>query len=127
MVTTDTDLLAQATPVGASAGGRTPLRDASARLPIERFFTRPGPDGKVVTPTIGVEWDTRGAAILAEDGSIVFEQKDVEVPAFWSQTATNVVVSKYFRSRWAAVSSARRERYGARPPSASSSTAWWEP
>ena len=44
-----------------------------------------------------MEWDTRGAAILAEDGTSFFEQKDVEMPAFWSQTATNVVVSKYFR------------------------------
>jgi ribonucleoside-diphosphate reductase alpha chain len=44
-----------------------------------------------------VEWDIRSAAIIGEDGSVVFEQKDVEVPAFWSQTATNVVVSKYFR------------------------------
>jgi ribonucleoside-diphosphate reductase alpha chain len=67
------------------------------RLPIERFFTSPGPDGKVVHPYDEVEWDIRSAAIIAEDGSLIFEQKDVEVPAFWSQTATNVVVSKYFR------------------------------
>ena len=69
-----------------------PLRDPSARLPIERFFTRPD-----VHPYDEVEWDVRSASIVGEDGSLIFEQKDVEVPAFWSQTATNVVVSKYFR------------------------------
>ena len=37
------------------------------------------------------------AVIANERGKIVFEQKDVEVPKFWSQLATNVVVSKYFR------------------------------
>src|SRR4029079_4513709 len=42
-------------------------------------------------------WETRTAAIGNESGKLVFEQKDVEVPAFWSQLATNVVVSKYFR------------------------------
>ena len=44
-----------------------------------------------------VEWDLRSAVISGEDGRVVFEQKDVEVPRAWSQTATNVVVSKYFR------------------------------
>ena len=108
MATTSTDLVSQTkpgeAPVGApaigSASGRTPLHDASVRLPIERFFTKPDPDGPAtgrVHPYDEVEWDTRSASIIGEDGSIIFEQKDVEVPAFWSQTATNVVVSKYFR------------------------------
>src|SRR5579875_3297608 len=59
---------------------------------LERFFTRPGVD-----PLDEVEWELRSAVITGEDGRVVFEQKDVEVPRFWSQTATNVVVSKYFR------------------------------
>ncbi len=59
---------------------------------LERFFTRPGVD-----PLDEVEWELRSAVISGEDGRVVFEQKDVEVPRFWSQTATNVVVSKYFR------------------------------
>jgi len=65
-----------------------------ARNPIalERFFTRPGVD-----PMSEVEWELRSAVISGEDGRVVFEQRDVEVPRFWSQTATNVVVSKYFR------------------------------
>jgi len=82
---------------GASAGGRTAplpaaLSNASARVPIERFFTKAG-----THPYEEVEWDTRSAGIAGEDGSVIFEQKDVEVPASWSQMATNVVVSKYFR------------------------------
>jgi len=61
-------------------------------LPIGRFFTKPGDDGFST-----VEWDLRTANITGENGKLVFEQKDVEVPRGWSQTATNVVVQKYFR------------------------------
>ncbi|HQH27376.1 MAG TPA: vitamin B12-dependent ribonucleotide reductase, partial [Oligoflexia bacterium] len=45
------------------------------------------------------EWTLRDAVITNEKGVTVFEQKDVEVPAAWSQMATNVVVSKYFRGK----------------------------
>ena len=61
-------------------------------LRIERYFTEPGVD-----PFETVGWERRSATIAGEDGANVFEQHDVEVPDFWSQTATNVVVSKYFR------------------------------
>jgi ribonucleoside-diphosphate reductase alpha chain len=61
-------------------------------IEVERFFTKPGID---VYDTC--EWEMRAAAITNENGGIVFEQKDVEMPKFWSQMATNVVVSKYFR------------------------------
>ena len=44
-----------------------------------------------------VSWDLRTAAINDATGGVVFEQKDIEVPTSWSLTATNVVVSKYFR------------------------------
>ena len=44
-----------------------------------------------------VEWELRNAVIGNEKGEIVFEQRDVEFPKFWSQQATNIVVSKYFR------------------------------
>jgi len=53
-----------------------------------------------------VDWDARAAVISGEDGRVVFEQRDVEVPRGWSQTATNVVVSKYFRGP---IGSPRRE------------------
>ena len=61
-------------------------------LTIERRFV---PDG--VNPYDEVEWEIRSAVIQGEGGEIVFEQRDVEVPKPWSQLATNVVVSKYFR------------------------------
>src|ERR1044071_10159203 len=61
-------------------------------IAIDRYFTKAGVD---VYDTC--EWDMRSAVITNERGEIVFEQKDVEMPRFWSQMATNVVVSKYFR------------------------------
>ncbi len=59
---------------------------------MQRWFTKAGVD---VYDTC--EWELRNAGISNESGGIVFEQKDVEMPKFWSQMATNVVVSKYFR------------------------------
>jgi ribonucleoside-diphosphate reductase alpha chain len=61
-------------------------------LTFERRWTRPG-----VHPYDEITWEYRTAGISSETGKTVFEQKDVEVPTFWSQLATNVVVSKYFR------------------------------
>ena len=57
-----------------------------------RVFSREGLD-----PFDEVEWDVRAAVIGNEKGNVVFEQRDVEIPKFWSQQATNIVVSKYFR------------------------------
>ncbi len=62
-------------------------------LRIERRFTREG-----THPYDEIEWERRDSAIPGETGN-VFEQKAVEVPKFWSQTATNVVASKYFRGK----------------------------
>ncbi|MCK6528155.1 vitamin B12-dependent ribonucleotide reductase [Myxococcota bacterium] len=70
---------------GAGVSGETGLK-------VERRRTRPGDD-----VFASVEWELRDAVITGEKGDIVFEQRDVEVPKTWSQLATNVVVSKYFR------------------------------
>ncbi|TWT79818.1 Vitamin B12-dependent ribonucleotide reductase [Planctomycetes bacterium CA13] len=51
-------------------------------------------DGK--TPFATTKWDQRSASIKDESGKALFEQNNCEVPAFWTQLATNVVVSKYF-------------------------------
>ena len=75
---------------------------ARSAFTIERFFTRSGDD-----PFASLQWDYRTAVIADESGNAFFEQKDVEIPASWSQTATNVVVSKYFRGP---LGSDRRER-----------------
>jgi ribonucleoside-diphosphate reductase alpha chain len=65
---------------------------SSAGLSITRHFTKSGVD-----PFDEVEWEIRSALIANEKGEAVFEQNDVEIPRSWSQLATNVVVSKYFR------------------------------
>src|SRR5690348_17708300 len=64
-----------------------------ATLAVRRYFTIPGRD-----PFDEIEWETRTAFIPGKDKP-VFEQKDVEFPKFWSQTATNIVAQKYFRGR----------------------------
>jgi ribonucleoside-diphosphate reductase alpha chain len=61
-------------------------------LKIERYFTRAG-----VHPYDEIEWELRSASISNEKGNVVFEQSNVEIPKAWTQMATNVVVSKYFR------------------------------
>ena len=63
-------------------------------LEFPRYFTRPAVD-----PFDEVEWEIRSAVIGNEQGKVVFEQRDVEFPRAWSQQATNIVVSKYFRGQ----------------------------
>ncbi len=67
---------------------------APDRRPIglRRFFTTEGVDAYA-----GIEWERRTASISDESGKSFFQQPDVEVPSWWSMTATNVVASKYFR------------------------------
>ena len=50
----------------------------------------------VKDPFETTDWERRTASIAGEGGEMLFEQKDVEIPASWSQLATNIVVSKYF-------------------------------
>jgi ribonucleoside-diphosphate reductase alpha chain len=68
------------------------IKDERPGLVVERFFTRQGTD-----PFDTVEWELRDAVISGADGKVFFEQRGVEFPKTWSQTATNVVVQKYFR------------------------------
>ncbi len=63
-------------------------------LTLKRVFTQ-----KDVHPFDEITWEKRSASISNEHGQIFFEQKDVEVPSFWSQTATNIVVQKYFKGQ----------------------------
>ncbi len=72
---------------GTAAGVRT-------GLVFERFFT----DGRI-SPFDAVEWEKRSALIGNEKGVTIFRQDDVEVPKSWSQTATNIVASKYFHGK----------------------------
>src|SRR5437868_14425858 len=70
--------------------------DDAARLGVRRFFTIPGRD-----PFDEIEWEVRDAVIPGKNGP-AFEQRGVEFPKFWSQTATNIVAQTYFRGRLAA-------------------------
>ena len=67
-------------------------------IEIERRFTL-ADDGSRIDPIQSEEWERRTAVISGEGGDVVFEQKDVEIPSTWSQLATNVVASKYFRGQ----------------------------
>src|SRR5713101_3658107 len=67
---------------------------AGKGLAFERYFT----DGKK-SPFDVVEWEKRTALIGNEKGVTIFRQEDVEVPKSWSQTATNIVTSKYFHGK----------------------------
>src|SRR3954463_4508861 len=75
--------------------------DEDASLAVRRHFTIEGRD-----PYDEIEWETRDAHIPGKNGP-AFEQRAVEFPKFWSQTATNIVAQKYFRGR---MSSPERER-----------------
>ncbi len=66
-----------------------------ASLAVRRYFTIPGRD-----PFDEIEWETRDAFIPGKEKP-AFDQKGVEFPKFWSQTATNIVAQKYFRGRMA--------------------------
>jgi ribonucleoside-diphosphate reductase alpha chain len=61
-------------------------------LRISRRFTEAGSD-----PYENIEWEYRDSRISNPDGSVVFEMTDAELPASWSQVATDIMVSKYFR------------------------------
>jgi ribonucleoside-diphosphate reductase alpha chain len=78
---------------GSGGGGRAAAKDVRPRvLGLSRVFSVAG-----VEPADAIEWETRDAQITGEGGASVFEQKGLEVPKAWSQLATNVVASKYFR------------------------------
>ena len=87
---------APATPVAENT-----VVDETASLAVRRYFTIPGRD-----PFDEIDWEIRDAFIPGKEKP-VFDQKDVEFPKFWSQTATNIVAQKYFRGR---MTSPERER-----------------
>jgi ribonucleoside-diphosphate reductase alpha chain len=62
-----------------------------------RYFTAKLEPGH--TPYDELRWETRTASIGNDKGTVIFEQREVEVPADWSQTATNIVASKYFHGK----------------------------
>ena len=61
-------------------------------LTFTRHFTK-----KSVHPFDELEWENRDSAIYNEKGNVIFKQDQVEVPSFWTQLATDIAASKYFR------------------------------
>jgi len=101
-----------AAPAGQTVAGSTTAKSGAetARtsrtqapgIEFPRYFSTAGTD-----PFDQVEWELRDAVIGSEKGAVVFEQRGVEMPRAWSQQATNIVLSKYFRGH---VGSPERER-----------------
>ena len=88
-----------ALPAGSSthaprSEGPRPARRAKG-LPVPRRTTRAGQTAAEVFAE--VEWTRRPARISGADGEVVFKMDDAEVPAAFSQLATDIAVSKYFR------------------------------
>ena len=72
----------------------SPSAPVQRGLTFKRFFTKAGQH-----PFDEIEWELRTASIQNEKGQVIFEQRNVEVPKDWSQTATNIVASKYFHGK----------------------------
>ncbi len=79
--------------VSSEIKSRVPGAETTVKrgIMIKRLFTKAG-----VQPFEEIEWEVRTASIQNEKGKTIFEQRNVEVPKDWSQTATNIVASKYF-------------------------------
>src|SRR5437870_11180755 len=92
----DIETQAPATPLAENT-----VVDETASLAVRRYFTIPGRD-----PFDEIEWELRDAFIPGREKP-VFDQKDAQLPHFWSQTATNIVAQKHFRGR---MTSPERER-----------------
>jgi ribonucleoside-diphosphate reductase alpha chain len=80
--------------LGTAAAAEKTAVVAGKGLTFVHYFT----DGKK-SPFDAVEWEKRTALIGNEKGVTIFRQEDVEVPKSWSQTATNIVTSKYFHGK----------------------------
>jgi ribonucleoside-diphosphate reductase alpha chain len=84
----------QTTGVQHQTSAKTSSSRRTPGLTFSRYYTRPG-----VSPFDEIVWELRDAVIQDFKGRIIFEQKNVEVPADWSMTATNIVASKYLHGQ----------------------------
>ena len=79
--------------ITTTSGQQSPAASFASRAPglgFSRLNTKPG-----ISPFDEITWELRDAIIQDFKGKTIFEQKNVEVPADWSMTATNIVASKY--------------------------------
>ncbi len=73
---------------------KTPVTGVARGVQFNRYWTTSGKN-----PLDEIEYTKRDSVITNPDGSVVFQMKEVEVPLTWSQLATDIIVSKYFRKR----------------------------
>jgi len=92
------DITDDRTALSSAPPSAEPPRD---RLTFHRLFSVADQD-----PMEQIPWEERSAVIRNEKGEVIFEQTGVEVPSFWTDTALNVVVSRYFRGH---IGTAERE------------------
>ncbi len=71
------------------------------KLTFKRLFSNEG-----VSPFDEIEWEKRTASITNDKGQVIFKQENIDVPVSWSQTAVNIVASKYF---WGTLGKDERE------------------
>ena len=84
---------ATASSTSTKAAAKKPSRAHAPRgVKVERRLTTAGTD-----PLETVVYERRSSTISNPDGSIVFKMEGAEVPATWSQLATDILISKYFR------------------------------
>src|SRR5574337_1157438 len=88
--------MAERDAVSTATKAATPAVEGSSKrgISVKRLFSKTG-----IHPLEEIEWELRTAAIQNEKGQVIFEQRNVEVPKDWSQTATNIVASKYFHGK----------------------------
>jgi ribonucleoside-diphosphate reductase alpha chain len=80
--------------VATKAANSTEESASRRGITLKRLFTKAG-----IHAFDDLEWELRTASIQNEKGQVIFEQRNVEVPSDWSQTATNIVASKYFHGK----------------------------
>ena len=73
----------------AASGPKPPSKVRG--LSIRRYYTVPG-----IHPFEKVDWERRTARITDMTGNVIFEQTGIEIPSFWSQTATNIGCAQIF-------------------------------
>src|SRR5580658_4340140 len=77
------------------------LREDAAGMKFSRTYSEPG------DPYAGLTFEPRTSRIVNPDGKVVFEAKDVQIPAAWSQVATDILAQKYFRKAGVPTASVR--------------------
>jgi len=80
--------------IGGAETGEATRSTIRKGISFPRYFS-----SSKVSPYDQVEWELRTASIANEKGKVIFEQRNVEAPKSWSQTATNIVASKYLHGK----------------------------